>query len=251
MPWLHRTALLTGLAVSLTVGLLPSLAVRAALPQSGPAVPVRSLAGELAGADEDTAVYIHTYYATGVGVLLSSRDGVVTARHNVLTPSGSFADEIAVGIAQMPLHNIVEVRVAAAAQDPAQDLVLLRPVQGAFPAATQQASSPHTPAECALPGAAAPCPPPSDSAPNKRDSTPRKEIQVKAGMVRTRQTKRARPHPAPRAAEEQTRAGVAQPVAIHVVRDGPIAKKATTAPTAPHSLAAKRRVVEDGPLRAR
>ncbi len=236
MPLLHQSALLSGLASTLAIGLLLNLPLRAATPPpSEPTIPVRSLAGELAGVDEGTAVYIHTYYATGVGVLLSSRDWVVTARHTVLTPSGSFADEIAVGIAQMPLHNIVEVHVVAAAQDPSQDLVLLRPVQGVFPSAVQQAPSSHIPADSAL---------------EKQDSTLRRERQVEGGTVQTSRARRARPHPAARPAKPQAVGSAANPVAVHVVQDGPIARRQAVLPPAPHDVAVKRRVVEDGPLHA-
>ncbi len=234
MPLLQRTTLALSAAA---VGLLLSLAPRAAaLPQPEPPVPMRSLAAELAQVEQGTAVYIHTHYGTGMGVLLSSQEGVVTARHNILTPSGSFADDIAVGIAQMPLHNIIEVRVLAAAQDPTQDLVLLRPVQGLFPPAEQQPES--TP----------PAPPTSAPPPETQDRPPSGPVRVKE---RAAPQKRAKPHARPvRTARKQKAKAVAHPADLHVVWDGPSAQ-GKTAPGARHDVAVKRRVVEDGPLHPR
>ncbi len=252
MPLLHRTGLastlVSTLVSTLAVGLLLGLPLRAVPSQTEPTVPVRSLAVELAGVEEGTPAYIHTHYGTGIGVLLPSRKEVVTARHNVLTPSGSVAEEIAVGIAQMPLHNVVEVRVVAVAQDPEKDLVLLRPVQGLFPPAVQQEPSRHPPADCGSAGTPAPCPPLTDSSPGKRDGTPKREIRVKASIVREKHEGRAIPRPAARAAEHRTGAGASQPVTVHVVQDGPVARKRTIPSPAPHNAAVKRRVVEDGPL---
>ncbi len=105
------------------------LGASAALAQSlpgGAVVPVQSLAQVMTEATtEGTNAFVHTHYGTTSGLLLLSGDRVLAARHAVLTPSGDLADEITVGIPQMPLNNVVQVHATPVAQDKTRDLVLL------------------------------------------------------------------------------------------------------------------------------
>ena len=94
--------------------------------QGAPEVPVRVLQTELTEMDQGTPAFIHTSYATGIGYLLPSGQEVVTARHNVLKPSGDLEMHIGVGVPRPPLDNIEEGTGTPVAQDPSRDLVVLR-----------------------------------------------------------------------------------------------------------------------------
>ena len=88
--------------------------------------PRRDLAPEAAELALGTAAYVHTDYSAGAGMLLPGRTEVLVARHIVLAPDGSVAQQVGVGLPRPPLNNIVEVPTTVEAQDPFLDLVLLR-----------------------------------------------------------------------------------------------------------------------------
>jgi hypothetical protein len=111
----------TALAAAAAFAMFAVLAAHAASP-----TPRRDLAPEAAELALGTAAYVHTDYSAGAGMLLPDGTEVLVARHIVLAPDGSVAQQIGVGLPRLPLNNIVEVATTVEAQDPLLDLVLLR-----------------------------------------------------------------------------------------------------------------------------
>lgn len=195
--------------------LLSLLMLPLALPgaaQSGPApsqkltVPDQSLLAELSSVSKEqagVAAYIHTPFKKGLGVLAAGNNEVITARHNVLAPSGELADSILVGVSQPSSLTLLELPSTVVAQDLAHDLVLLR-LNGHAPAA-------GTAAGAGIPRAAA------DPAPAAASST------------RTSSPARRRTHHAggrARGAHSRHHASTADAATsgpkLHIVYDGPV-----------------------------
>ncbi len=175
-------------------------------------VPIRSLQAEMARAEQGSAAYIHTQFATGTGLVL--RGEVVTARHNVLTPGGEIAAEIGVGVPEPPLNNIIETLSVAIAQDPVHDLVLLRITgEATLPAAARPEAAESARSE--LP-AIAPCQP---------IPLPAEVSQTRAVRVRHAGRKRSMAAVHLRSASLSRPQTSARPHAqLHIVWDGPLAR---------------------------
>ncbi len=88
-------------------------------------VPVRALLAEQVDAGQGEAAIVHTHYGTGYGFFLTGKAEVLVARHSVLTPQRTIANEIDVKYPQRPFNNFVESRSVPIAQDIVHDLVLL------------------------------------------------------------------------------------------------------------------------------
>ncbi len=137
------------------LGMLMARCVLVCAAQGGPpppqrlAVPDQSLLAKLGTASNEqagVAAYIHTPFKKGLGVLAAGNNEVITARHNVLAPSGELADRILVGVSQPSSLTLLELPSTVVAQDLAHDLVLLR-LDGHAPApgapAGAGATAPH------------------------------------------------------------------------------------------------------------
>ncbi len=163
--------------------------------------PSRSLLNEMKLAEQaDLPASVHTQFAIGNGLFLDT-DKVVVARHTVLTPEGQIAKDIGVGSSRPPLHNIMESRSVAIAQDPEHDLALLELLDdddaaGSVQPAALSAGSP--PAHC---GAA--------HAHRRHRHHARKEA-------------RSNPAAASGAQLLQTRGSGRAPVRLRIVWDGPL-----------------------------
>ena len=226
-----RPSLLNLLLLAAVSGLGPLPAFAS---ESASAVPVLSLEAELTQMDKGTPVFIHTPYAAGIGYLLPSGREVVTARHNVMRPSGDMEMEIEVGVPRAPLDNIEEGTGTPVAQDPARDLVVLRLAQTVHAAASPSASSA------------------SSGVPMKRcagqidhavRASARRSILRAARLRRQRHARRLElvMHSKP--------LRIKNGPALRVVWDGPAAKPAPRVVTTAMVRRPRLRVVQDGPLR--
>ena len=118
----HMTLLVTPVTMLVTM-----LAVMPTLPQGrAQQVPVRVLLAEQADAGQGEAAIVHTHYGTGYGFFLTDKAEVLVARHSVLTPQRTIADEIDVRYPQRPFNNFIQSRSVPIAQDVVHDLVLLQ-----------------------------------------------------------------------------------------------------------------------------
>ncbi len=211
-----------------------------AIAQRTSPVPTRDLAAAVAEMKQSAPAYIHTHFATGAGFVLQSGDQVVTARHNLLTPTGELATEVGVGLPQPPLNNIVERRATPVAQDPAEDLVLLRLTGGAV-----QQVSPSTPAFQAVTkiAAVAPC---DSSAALRLPRDPHELQLVRARLRPASNVHEVRVPPVKAKLANHT----STPAVTRIVWDGPATANAPRAAVHKAPAAqARLHIVWDGPLR--
>lgn len=191
-----RQAMYHFLGSAVLLCILPTQLLAAPEPSQ---VPVRALSAEVAQAAKGTPAYVHTPFGTGNGFYVEATGMVMVARHAVLTPSGEIADAIDAGLPQLPLHNILEERLVAVAQDPVHDLILLRLAKSVTPASLSAST------------AVSPCEPAQSS--------------VAAAERAKRRARRARQQEAQDAAGEQSASTttVQSPAKarLHVVYDGP------------------------------
>ncbi len=158
----HMTLLVTPVTMLVTM-----LAVMPTLPQGrAQQVPVRVLLAEQADAGQGEAAIVHTHYGTGYGFFLTDKAEVLVARHSVLTPQRTIADEIDVRYPQRPFNNFIQSRSIPIAQDVVHDLVLLQITGGAEGTegtdvvdAKANAASPVSVPPVQVPAATPPCTP--------------------------------------------------------------------------------------------
>ena len=208
--------------------------------QEPPAVPFRVLQTELTQMDQGTPAYIHTPYAIGIGYLLPSGQEIVTARHNIVKPSGDLEMNVGVGVPQPPLDNIVESTATPVAQDPARDLVLLR--------LTHELPARKTPALPVAPAGSPVTPLPTSVTPAATTTSEAGRAPNRRSAVRSARLHRQRTahrldllmHGRPATAKNGP--------ALRVVWDGPIPKRAAAPVTAAVVRKPGLHVVQDGPL---
>lgn len=115
------------------------------LPVPASSVPSRSLLAEISKADVGSAATVRTAQGSGPGMVLGASQEILASLHVVLTDKKQIDPHIAVDISTPPRKPVMNLSASVVAQDPGDDLVLLK-LSGPIPTPAALVSAPLIPA---------------------------------------------------------------------------------------------------------